>query len=106
MSITKNEIIGYTKLRRQRLEKFLKCKFPHIKDGYVQFIDNMKASGMLDLEGMPTEKFKEFNLKSPMFIHTIKVTNKVTTYITLTSLGIEEMSKRLYEENGKIKLRK
>lgn len=80
--------------------------FPHIKDGYKQFLDSMVKAGSLDVNYNPTEVFIKINDERHIFTHTINTTNMVDTYLSLTNIGMVEMSKRLYEENGKIKLRK
>lgn len=101
-----SNMIGGNTRKKQKLETFLKDMFPHIKDGYKQFLDSMVKAGSLDVNYNPTEVFIKINDKRHIFTHTINTTNMVDTYLSLTNIGMVEMSKRLYEENGKIKLRK
>lgn len=101
-----SNMIGGNTRKKQKLETFLKDMFPHIKDGYKQFLDSMVKAGSLDINYNPTEVFIKINDKRHIFTHTINTTNMVDTYLSLTNIGMVEMSKRLYEENGKIKLRK
>lgn len=101
-----SNMIGGNTRKKQKLETFLKDMFPHIKDGYKQFLDSMVKAGSLDVNYNPTEVFIKINDERHIFTHTINTTNMVDTYLSLTNIGMVEMSKRLYEENGKIKLRK
>ena len=101
-----SNMIGGNTRKKQKLETFLKDMFPHIKDGYKQFLNNMVSSGSLDSNFNPTEAFKKINAERHIFTHTTSITYDVDTYLSLTNIGMVEMSKRLYEENGKIKLRK
>lgn len=101
-----SNMIGGNTRKKQKLETFLKDMFPHIKDGYKQFLNNMVSSGSLDSNYNPTEVFKKINAERHIFTHTTSITYGVDTYLSLTNIGMVEMSKRLYEDNGKIKLRK
>lgn len=101
-----SNILMYNKKKKQKLKTFLEDMFKDVEDVYQQFLDNMKDKGSLDENYQPTQLFMDMNKIKDMFEHkTITNTVRVDEF-TLTNLGMEELGRRLYIEDGKLKIRK
>ncbi|MGL4425945.1 MAG: BRO-N domain-containing protein [Cetobacterium sp.] len=92
--------------KSQMLKTYLEQMFPNVADVYVRFLDNMKSAKMLDDDYYPTELFKAHNSKKNMFkYHQTIGTNKAESF-SLTNIGMNELARRLYVENGELKIKK
>lgn len=100
-----NNILINNKRKKQRLKTFLENMFPQIKDVYNQFLSNMQEKGSLDSNFIPTDKFIQQNKERNMFIHITKTNEDVKHYLVLTNEGMAELSRRLYIEDDKLKIK-
>lgn len=100
-----NNILVNNKRKKQRLKTFLEDMFPQIEDVYNQFLSNMQEKGSLDSNFMPTDKFIQQNKERNMFIHITKTNEDVKHYLVLTNEGMAELSRRLYIEDDKLKIK-
>ncbi|MGL5962627.1 MAG: hypothetical protein ACRCZ0_11860 [Cetobacterium sp.] len=98
--------VRFNTRKKQKLETFLRDMFPNNKDIYGQFINNMQKAKMLTADYMPTELFETENKKRNMFIHKVITTTHATVGLSLTNIGMRELAKRLYVENGILKIKK
>ncbi|MGL6098379.1 MAG: BRO-N domain-containing protein, partial [Fusobacteriaceae bacterium] len=101
-----SNILEFNSRKKQKLETFLRDMFPNNKDAYGQFISNMQKAKMLTENYMPTELFEVENKKRNMFIHEVITTTHSTIGLSLTNIGMRELAKRLYIENGVLKIKK
>lgn len=90
------------KKRRLVLEQCLEDMFPETPDIYSQFLNTMKTSGMLDVGGKPTERFKEYNRLFELFHYHEDTFIETKTHFTLTNKGINHLIQTLRVVDGKL----
>ncbi|MGL5000014.1 MAG: BRO-N domain-containing protein, partial [Cetobacterium sp.] len=102
-----SNVLKFNKKRTQLLKTFITDMFPSNKDAYGQFVQSMIKAKMLTEDLQPTEVFDIQNKRKNMFVHNTRVgLNGINIELQLTNIGMEELAKRLYLEDGELKIKK
>ncbi|MGL5962256.1 MAG: BRO-N domain-containing protein [Cetobacterium sp.] len=102
-----SNVLKFNKKRTQLLKTFITDMFPSNKDAYGQFVQSMIKAKMLTEDLQPTEVFDIQNKRKNMFVHNTRVgLNGTNIELQLTNIGMEELAKRLYLEDGELKIKK
>ncbi|MGL5014048.1 MAG: BRO-N domain-containing protein [Bacteroidales bacterium] len=88
------------------LEKYLKARFPDVKDSFVQVMNIFVSTGILDKEWKTTDKFRKYNSKEAIIKEISVTTDTKKTKFVLTNAGLKRFAKNLTIENGKIIMKK
>lgn len=92
---------------KRNLKEYLEQMFlGKINNPYEQFISIMKNNGMLNKDGIPTNKFRELNKKNKFFVWKHEVDYEDRESIQLTNLGMVNLANTLSHSNGILTLNK